>query len=305
MPHPEVHVMKVGFIGLGHMGSGMAATLLRAGHEVTVYNRNPGKRRPLLELGAREATTVADACAAEVVITMLADDEALWQVALTDEGIVAALRPGGTHISMSTVSVALTRRLAQAHGQARQRLIAAPVFGRPEMAAAAKLFIVAAGAPDALSACQPLFDAMGQRTFPLGPEAATASLVKLTGNFMIAATIETLGEALALVGKAGIDPGSFVEVLTSTLFPAPVYRTYGALIAERKFQPAGFAAPLGHKDIRLLLEASQSLHVPMPVASLLNDRFHRLIAQGGEKLDWSAIGELAAEDAGLRRQAGS
>jgi len=292
--------MEVGFIGLGHMGSGMAANLLRAGHEVTVYNRNAGKRRPLLALGAREAATVAEACAAEVVITMLADDEALRQVALAAEGIVAALREGGTHISMSTVSVELTRRLAQAHGQARQKLVAAPVFGRPEMAAAAKLFIVAAGAPGALSACQPLFDAMGQRTFQLGSEPAGASLVKLAGNFMIAATIETLGEALALVGKGGIDPMSFVELLTSTLFPAPAYRTYGALIAERKFQPAGFAAPLGHKDVRLLLEASHALHVPMPVASLLNDRFHRLIARGGESLDWSAIGELAAEDAGLR-----
>ena len=293
--------MEVGFIGLGHMGSGMAANLLRAGHEVTVYNRNAGKRRPLLALGAREAATVAEACAAEVVITMLADDEALRQVALAAEGIVAALREGGTHISMSTVSVELTRRLAQAHGQARQKLVAAPVFGRPEMAAAAKLFIVAAGAPGALSACQPLFDAMGQRTFQLGSEPAGASLVKLAGNFMIAATIETLAEALALVGKGGIDPMSFVELLTSTLFPAPAYRTYGALIAERKFEPAGFAAPLGHKDVRLLLEASNTLHVPMPVASLLNDRFQRLIARGGESLDWSAIGELAAEDAGLRR----
>jgi 3-hydroxyisobutyrate dehydrogenase-like beta-hydroxyacid dehydrogenase len=144
---------------------------------------------------------------------------------------------------------------------------------------------------------------MGQRTFPLGTEPARASLIKLAGNFMIAATIETLGEALAFVGKGGIDPGSFVELLTATLFPAPVYRTYGALLAERKFQPAGFAVPLGHKDVRLLLEAAQSLHVPMPVANLLNDRFQRLIAQGGEKLDWSAIGELAAEDAGLRPRA--
>ena len=297
--------MKVGFIGLGHMGSGMAANLLRAGHEVTVFNRSADKLRPLLDLGGREATRVADACAAEVVITMLADDDALRQVTLRDDGIVAELRQGGTHVSMSTVSVELTRNLSEAHEQARQRLIAAPVFGRPEMAAAAKLFIVAGGAPEALRLCQPLFDAMGQRTFPLGPEPAAASLVKLAGNFMIAATIETLGEALALVGKAGIDPGSFVELLTSSLFPAPAYRTYGTLIAERKFEPAGFAVPLGHKDIRLLLAASQSLHVPMPVASLLNDRFQRLIAQGREKLDWSAISELAAEDAGLRRTGSS
>jgi 3-hydroxyisobutyrate dehydrogenase-like beta-hydroxyacid dehydrogenase len=297
--------MNVAFIGLGHMGSAMATNLLRAGHVTTVFNRSAGKSRPLLDLGAREATTIADACTSEVVITMLADDDALRQVALGDGGIVAQLRPGGTHVSMSTVSVELTRDLAGAHEQVRQRFVAAPVFGRPEMAATGKLFIVAAGAAEVLRFCQPLFDAMGQRTFQLGADPAAASLVKLTGNFMLAATIETLGEALALLEKAGIDPAGFVELLTSTLFPAPAYRTYGSLIAERRFQPAGFAAPLGHKDVRLLLAASAALHVPMPVASLLNDRFHRLIAQGGAQLDWSAISELAAEDAGLRRTAGS
>jgi 3-hydroxyisobutyrate dehydrogenase-like beta-hydroxyacid dehydrogenase len=169
------------------------------------------------------------------------------------------------------------------------------------MAAAAKLFIVVAGAPAAVTICQPLFDAMGQRTFPFGAEPAAASLVKLSGNFMIAATIETLGEALSLVSKGGIEPGSFVDLLTSTLFPAPAYRTYGALIAESQFQPAGFAAPLGHKDVRLLLAVAESLRVPMPIGSLLNDRFLRLLAQGGESLDWSAISQLAAADAGLAR----
>jgi 3-hydroxyisobutyrate dehydrogenase-like beta-hydroxyacid dehydrogenase len=293
--------MQVGFIGLGHMGSGMAANLLRAGHELTVFNRSADKRRALLALGAREATTVADACTGEVVITMLADDGALREVALGHEGIIARLRPDGIHISMSTVSVELSRSLTQAHGRLGQKFLAAPVFGRPEMAAAAQLFIVVAGALDALKLCQPLFDAIGQRTFPFGSDPAAASLVKLAGNFMIAATIETLGEALTLVGKAGIEPGAFVDLLTSTLFPSPAYRTYGSLIAEGKFQPAGFAAPLGHKDVRLLLAASQSLHVPMPIGSLLNDRFLRLLAQGGEQLDWSAISQLAAADAGLPR----
>jgi 3-hydroxyisobutyrate dehydrogenase-like beta-hydroxyacid dehydrogenase len=297
--------MKVGFIGLGHMGAGMAANLLRAGHEVTVFNRSADKRRPLLELGARAAATVADACTDEIVITMLADDAALRQVALAEGGIVAKLRPGGTHVSMSTVSVALTRELAAAHEHARQSLIAAPVFGRPEMAVAGKLFIVAAGAAEPLRKCQPLFDAVGQRTFPFGADPAAASLVKLTGNFLIAATIETLGEALALVGKGGIEPAGFLELMTSTVFPAPVYRTYGNLIVERKFQPAGFAAPLGQKDVRLVLAAAEGLHVPLPVANLVNDRLHRLIARGDEQLDWSAISQLAAEDAGLRRTGGS
>ena len=293
--------MKVGFIGLGNMGSGMAANLFRAGHELTVYNRTPEKRRPLIELGARVAGTVAEACTGEVVITMLADDSALRRMVLEEDGIVDTLRQGATHISMSTVSVELTRDLTQAHEQAGQQFVAAPVFGRPEMAAAAKLFIVVAGAPAAVRICQPLLDAMGQRTFPFGTEPATASLVKLAGNFMIAATIETLGEVLSLVGKGGIEPGTFVELLTSTLFPAPAYRTYGALIAQSKFQPAGFAAPLGHKDVRLLLAAAESLRVPMPIGSLLNDRFLRLLAQGGESLDWSAISQLAAADAGLPR----
>ena len=293
--------MRVGFIGLGNMGSGMAANLLRAGHELTVFNRSPEKRRPLIELGARAAETVAEACGGEVVITMLADDGALRRVALAEEGIVDKLRQGTTHISMSTVSVELVRDLSQAHQQAGQQFVAAPVFGRPEMAAAAKLFIVVAGAPAAVTICQPLFDAMGQRTFPFGTEPAAASLVKLAGNFMIAATIETLGEALALLSKGGVDPGRFVDLLTSTLFPAPAYRTYGALIAASRFQPAGFAAPLGHKDVRLLLAVAESLRVPMPIGSLLNDRLLRLLAQGGESLDWSAISQLAAADAGLPR----
>jgi len=281
------------------MGSGMAANLVRAGHDVTVFNRSADRRRPLVDLGAREAATVAEACKGDVVITMLADDAALQLVALGEQGIVGRLRKGGTHISMSTVSIEMIRNLTKAHEGAGQRFVAAPVFGRPEMAAAAKLFIVAAGDADAIRACQPLFDALGQRTFQLGIEPAAASLVKLSGNFLLAATIETLGEALALVRKAGIDPGTFIDLLTSTLFPAPAYRTYGTLIAEGKFQPAGFAASLGHKDVRLVLGASESLRVPMPVASLLNERFVRLLAQGREQLDWSAIGQLAAEDAGL------
>jgi 3-hydroxyisobutyrate dehydrogenase-like beta-hydroxyacid dehydrogenase len=283
------------------MGSGMAANLLRAGHELTVFNRSPEKRRPLIDLGARAAETVAEACTGEVVITMLADDSGLRRVALAENGIVDKLRQGATHISMSTVSVELIRDLTQAHQQAGQQFVAAPVFGRPEMAAAAKLFIVVAGAPAAVTICQPLFDAMGQRTFPFGTEPAAASLVKLSGNFMLAATIEALGEALALVSKGGIEPGRFVDLLTSTLFPAPAYRTYGALIAGSQFQPAGFAAPLGHKDVRLLLAVAGSLGVPMPIGSLLNDRFLRLLAQGGESLDWSAISQLAAADAGLPR----
>jgi 3-hydroxyisobutyrate dehydrogenase-like beta-hydroxyacid dehydrogenase len=294
--------MKIGFLGLGQMGSGMAANLVRAGHEVTVFNRTAEKRAPLVKLGAREAATVAEACTdREVVITMLADDRAVRDVALGKDGITSALARGATHISMSTVSIELARDLTEAHARAGQKVLAAPVFGRPEMAAEHKLFIVAAGEPDVIRACQPAFDAMGQKTFNVGSEPTSANLTKIAGNFMLAATIETLGEALALVGKGGIDPRVFVDVMTSTLFQAPAYRTYGTLIAERKFSPAGFAVPLGHKDVRLSLAAAESLRVPMPLAGLLNDRFVRLLAQGGEQLDWSAIGQLAADDAGIAR----
>jgi 3-hydroxyisobutyrate dehydrogenase-like beta-hydroxyacid dehydrogenase len=289
--------MKTGFIGLGHMGVGMAANLVKAGHDVSVFNRSPEKRRALLELGAHEAVRIADACHGEVVITMLADDTAVDRVALADDGIVANLPRGAIHISMSTISVALSKSLAQAHAEAGQRFVAAPVFGRPDMAAAAKLFIIAAGEPAVIDACQPLFNALGQQTFPIGTEPAAANLVKLSGNFMLAAAIEALGEAIALIGKAGINQHAFVELLTATLFTAPAYKTYGGLIADNKFQPAGFAAPLGYKDIRLTLAAAENLRVPMPLGSLLHDRFLRVLAQGGDRLDWAAIGGLAAQDA--------
>jgi 3-hydroxyisobutyrate dehydrogenase-like beta-hydroxyacid dehydrogenase len=285
------------------MGSGMAANLVKAGHEVTVFNRSQDKRAALVKLGAREAATVAEACVdREAVITMLADDRAVREVTLGKDGIASTLNRGATHISMSTVSVELARNLTDAHARAGQNFLSAPVFGRPEAAAERKLFIVAAGDPGVIRACQPAFDAMSQRTFEIGVEPAAANLTKIAGNFMIAAMIETLGEALALVGKGGVEPQTFLNVMTSTLFPAPAYRTYGTLIAEHKFSPAGFAAPLGHKDVRLVLAAGESLRVPMPLGSLLNDRFVRLLAQGGEQLDWSAIGQLAADDAGIARE---
>ena len=292
--------MKTGFIGLGHMGSAMAANLIKAGHEVTVFNRSVQKRRELVHLGAHEASSVADACDAEAVITMLADDSAVTDVTFAERGILESLPTDAIHISMSTISVTLSKRLAQAHREAGQRFVTAPVFGRPDMAAAGKLFIVSAGDPAALATCKPLFDAIGQKTLAIGTEPVAANLVKLCGNFLFASLIEALGEALALVGKAGIDQQSVVDILTSTIFPAPAYKTYGALIVGRKFEPAAFAAPLGFKDIRLTLAAAEALHVPMPLGSLLRDRFLRLLAQeGGDHLDWAAVGGLAAQDAGV------
>ena len=290
--------MNLGFIGLGRMGAGMATNLLKAGHQVTVYNRTPDKTAALVARGAKAAARVSDACRGEAVITMLSNDEAVESVTFGKDGIEHSLGTGAIHVSSSTISVALSERLAEAHAKAGQRFVSAPVFGRPDAAAAGKLFFVAAGEPAAVKAATPLFEVMGQQTFALSETPKAANLAKLSGNFLIASVIESLGEALALVAKGGINRRQYLEMLTSTLFNAPVYKTYGGLIAGGVFEPAGFAAPLGQKDIRLTLAAAEALRVPMPLASLLRDRFLTLLAQGGDNLDWSAIGGLAAKDAG-------
>ena len=290
--------MDVGFIGLGRMGSGMVASLLKAGHEVTVYNRTRAKAEPLVAQGAKLAGSIADACRGSAVITMLADDDAMDSVVFGEIGILANLSKDSIHICSSTISTALSAKLAEFHAKAEQWYIAAPVFGRPDVAAAGRLFIVAAGSANAIATATPLFDAIGQKTFVVSENPNTANLVKLSGNFLIATVIESLGEAMALVGKGGVDRHQYLEILTSTLFGAPVYKTYGTLIADRKFEPAGFAASLGHKDIRLTLAAAEELRVPLPLASLVRDRFLTLMAHGGAQLDWSAIGGLAARDAG-------
>lgn len=292
--------MKIGFIGLGQMGAAIAANLVKAGNDVTVYNRTASKAEPLVALGAHAATSIKDACRGAVVLTMMADDHAVEETALGAQGIVASLPKGALHISCSTISVALSERLTEAHAKAGQRFLAAPVFGRPDAAAAAKLFVAVAGAKDAIETAQPLLDAIGQKTFVLGSKPSAANLVKLSGNFLIAVVIEFLGEAVALVTKGGVDRHAYLDLLTSTLFSAPVYKVYGNLIANEKFSPAGFAAPLGFKDVRLALAAAEDLRVPLPLASLLRDRFLRLLAEGGDQLDWSAISMLAAKDAGLK-----
>jgi 3-hydroxyisobutyrate dehydrogenase-like beta-hydroxyacid dehydrogenase len=279
------------------MGAAMAANLLKAGHEVTIYNRTAGKTSELSSQGAHIARDVADACRGDAVITMLANDAAVEAVTFDKSGILASLGRSTIHISMSTISVGLAERLAAAHATRQQPFVCAPVFGRPDAAAAGKLFIVAAGPAVVVERCMPLFEATGQKTFNVHHQPQSANLIKLAGNFLTASVIEALGEAMALVGKAGIDSHMFADLI-STLWPAPLFRTYSSLIADRKFEPPGFAAPLGAKDIRLALEAAGSLLVPMPLASLLRDRFLELLARGGESLDWSAIGGLAAQDAG-------
>jgi len=293
--------MRIGFIGLGNMGSAMAGNLVATGHEVTGYNRSPGPADALAERGATAAATIAQACQGEVVISMLADDAAVEAVTFGEGGIMASLPAGSVHVSSSTISVALAQRLTDAHAEAGHAFVSAPVFGRPEAAAAAKLFVVAAGPTDTVQALRPVFDAIGQRTFEVSDDPKVASLVKLSGNFLIASVIESLGEAMALVSKAGVDKETYLDILTSTLFAAPVYKTYGGLIARDEFEPAGFAAHLGLKDVRLVLAAGEQLEVALPIGSLLRDRFLALLAGGGRDLDWSAVGALAAWEAGGER----
>jgi 3-hydroxyisobutyrate dehydrogenase-like beta-hydroxyacid dehydrogenase len=294
--------MKVGLIGLGNMGLGMAASLLKGGHEVTVYNRTAGKAQALEAHGARVAVRVTEACRGDAAITILADDHAVESVVFGEAGVLGSLARGAVHISSSTISMALAEKMTEAHAKNGQRFVSAPVFGRPEAAAAAKLFVTAAGALDAIEECMPLFEAMGQKTFLFGEKPSAANLVKLSGNFLISSVIESLAEAMTLVAKGGVDQRQYLNFLTSTLFNAPVYKTYGGMIADKKFEPAGFASVLGFKDNRLVLEAAQTLRVPLPLASLIYNRFLTLLAHGGDEFDWSAISLGAAEDAGLTGQ---
>jgi 3-hydroxyisobutyrate dehydrogenase-like beta-hydroxyacid dehydrogenase len=291
--------MDAGLIGLGNMGVGIARSLLRAGHGVTVYNRTRQRAEALRADGAVVAVTVAEACRSGVVFTMVADDAALESIVWGEGGILAALAPGGVHVSLSTISTALSDRLAAAHAKAGQEFLAAPVFGRPEAAEAGKLAVVVAGPAATVEKCKPLFAAMGPKLLVVGEKASMSNVVKLTGNFMIATVIESLAEALAFAGKSGVDRSVLLEFLTSTFFTAPMYKMYGQLMVEDKFEPAGFALPLGLKDVRLVLQTAEAANVPMPMASVLRDRLLTAMARGNEKKDWSVLGRIAAEDAGL------
>lgn len=294
--------MQIGFVGLGRMGTGMAARLLGAGHALVVFNRSADRAQPLVAQGAVQARSVADTGAADVVFTMLSDDRAAEDVVLGADGLLQHLRAGAIHVSCSTISVDCSRALAEAHAQRGQGYVAAPVFGRPDAAAAGRLFLVAGGAAQHIARLQPLFDVIGQKTFVISTTPQTANLVKLSGNFLLASVIESLGEAMALVEKGGVDRRQYLDLLVSSLFDVPVYRNYGAMVAEQRFEPAGFAARLGQKDLRLVLAAADELAVPLPFASVLRDRFLELAAAGGSDLDWSAIGGLAAGKAALHQE---
>ncbi|WP_213880771.1 NAD(P)-dependent oxidoreductase [Pseudomonas sp. dw_358] len=291
--------MKAGFIGLGNMGSAIALHLIKAGHQVSVWNRSPGKDDALLAAGATRAASPADAAEADVVLSMLADDAAVQAVVFGEHGTLSSSAKA-VHVSLSTISIELADHLAETHRQAGRDYVSAPVFGRPAAAQAAKLFIAAAGKPAALSLCAPLFDAISQRVFTIGETPSMANVVKLSGNFMIMAAVEAMAEAMALCEKSGVEKSTLFEVLTNTLFNAPVYKTYGEILVQERYRPAGFAAPLGLKDMTLVGSAAQRVGVPMPVLGVVRDHLIETIACEGPDIDWSGVGLTVSKHAGLK-----
>lgn len=293
--------MNIGFIGLGNMGSAIAGRLLEAGHSLHVWNRSPLPARRLAERGARVAATAEDAFRGEIVFSMLSDDAATRAV-LVDSGIVggAAAAAVRVHVNMATISAALADELAEMHRERGIGYVAAPVLGRPDAAAAGKLTVVLAGPRQAMESVQPLLEGtVGQRVWRFGERASQANVVKLAVNFMLAAAIESMGEAAALAAGYEIEPRELFELVGQSLFPGPVYQGYGRLIAEGRFEPAGFKARLGLKDVRLALAAAEAVTTPMPIGSLVRDTMLETLARGeGEKEFGVVLGRAAMRRAG-------
>ena len=290
---------SVGVVGLGHMGAAFARNLIADEYRVFAFDRDLAHMEALRAAGVEGASKLADLSGCDVVLTSLPDDAALVAVALDPEGLVHAMRPGAVHISMSTVSPGLSRRLEAEHEARGQAYVAAPVLGNPDLAQARQLFVLAAGRPAALERTRPLLERLGQRLFVVGEEAADANLMKLAGNVLTATTLQCMGEVLALLRKGGIDQHLAFDVLTNSVFDSKVHRTYGGKIVDERYSPAGMAVPLAIKDLRLALAEAEHEAVPMPAASLVRDRLVGLVANGWADLDWSALGLLAARDAGL------
>ena len=292
--------MKLGFIGLGRMGQAMAARLLAGGHTLLLYNRTAGKLGALLAQGAREAGSVAEVARdTGLVLSMLADDAALESMSAGPEGLIASLAPGGIHVAMGTHDVEHIRRLAAAHAEAGQFLLAAPVLGRPEAVTAGRLGVIVAGDPAAVARCLPVFETLGRRVFHAGTDPGSAAAMKLANNFLLACAIEALGEAFSLVQKSGVDRSIFHSMVTEGLFASPAYVTYAKIIAEQDWDQVGFTVPLALKDINLVLAAGNALRVPMPSASVCRDRLLGALAHGDQQRDWSAMALEQARASGL------
>jgi 3-hydroxyisobutyrate dehydrogenase-like beta-hydroxyacid dehydrogenase len=293
----KLGIRRVGVVGLGHMGHAFAVNIIEDGHQVSVYDRD--LKRTAEIAGARAATRLADLADCDVVVTSLPDDDALASVAFGPGGLADVLAPGAVHISTSTVSPAVSHRVAEEHARHRQDYVAAPVLGNPDFARERKLFVLAAGSRPALEKVSPLLERLGQRLFVIGEDAALANLMKLAANALTATTLECMGEVLALLRKGGVDGHLAFDVLTNSLFDSRVHKTYGGKIVEGRYSPPGMAVPLATKDLRLALAEAEHAAVSMPAVSLVHDRLVAMTARGWSELDWSALGLLAAVDAGL------
>ena len=294
---------EIGFVGLGQMGTAMAANLASAGRRVIAYVRRPEQQGKLAALGLKPTTNIADLFDCEIVISMLPDDAAVREIVFGREavgldGLAQGLRTGAIHISMSTISTAAASELASEHAMNEQGYVAAPVFGNPDAAKARQLYIVTAGAPADVERCRPLFDSLGQQTFVVGPDPAQANLIKLLGNVMTATALEVLGEIVTVIRKRGLDPAPFIDILTNTMFGGRAHKIYGAKIVAERYAP-GFRLPLALKDVRLALAEADGAGVAMPSVDVVRDRMVTAIARGYADLDWTALGLIAAEEAGL------
>jgi len=290
--------MDVGVIGLGEMGSGMTDSLLRAGHRVTVWNRTPQKADAFVAKGAQKAQTPADAFRGDAVISMLADDQAVRD-AILNSGVLERAGQGVVHLSASTLSVELAQELEQAHARAGVGFLSTPVMGRPNVAAAGQLNVLVAGDPALIEKVRPVLEAIGKAVWPLGEAPHKANVVKLAMNFSLAAAIGTMGEAFALARRWDVDAGKVAEIMTGTVFDAPVYKIYAPLIVEERFEPPGFRLKLGLKDVREALKAGEAKAVPMPLAGVLRDALLEAMAHGEAEKDLSALGAVPARRAGL------
>ncbi|SDO48254.1 3-hydroxyisobutyrate dehydrogenase [Paenibacillus sp. yr247] len=291
--------MKVGFVGLGNMGFPMAQNILKAGHELVVYNRTASKADPLILQGAKFCATPAEvAREAGIVLSMLADDTAAEEVVFGANGLLEGLPEGGIHVSTSTISIDLAKRMAEAHQAHGQQCVSANVLGRPDAAEAAELRVMVAGPAKAREKVWPVLEALGKNIFVVGDEVQMANVVKLANNFLIIAMLEALSEALVLVRKHGVDPGQFLEVANS-FFRSPIYQNYGRIINERLFEPAGFKMKLGLKDVKLMLQAAEAVSTPLPIADLVRNHFLEGISRGWGDLEWAALIKSLESDAGL------
>ncbi|HEX4023555.1 MAG TPA: NAD(P)-dependent oxidoreductase [Steroidobacteraceae bacterium] len=290
--------MDIGFIGAGGMGSALVTNLLAAGHRVTVWNRTRERAQRLAAQGATVAAEAAEAFAGDAVLSMLADDQAVCAV-FVDSGLLQRTGSKPIHVNLATVSVELAARLAHLHRSAGVPYVAAPVLGRPDLAASGKLHVLAAGEAASIDRVQPLLDVIGQKTWRLGEEPARANVMKLLSNFLIATAIEGMAEAMTLGQRYALADTAVFEVLTGTLFGSPVYQGYGRLIAERKFEPASFRLKLGLKDLRLVLAAGEAAQVPLPLASTVHDNLLDASAHGDADKDWVALAEVSFRRAHL------